>query len=362
MISVNVERRVGGFVLRAAFEAEARVTALFGRSGSGKTTLVNMIAGIARPDSGRIVVDGVTLFDSARGVDVPAEKRRIGYVFQEGRLFPHLTVRRNLLYGHALAPPHERYIDLDQVVPLLGIQDLLERRPGDLSGGEKQRVAIGRALLASPRVLLLDEPLASLDAHRRQEVLAYIEIMRDEFGIPIVYVSHSAEEVVRLADAVVLMAEGGVVASGAVEQIMGRSDLKAAGGAFEGGAVIEARVTAQDVEYDLATLEFNGGTLAVTGLDALIGETVRVRIPARDVAIALDPPSRTSVQNVLRGEIGSVSSAGDGVADLTIRVGGVLLRSRITRRSAERLAIAPGLKVYALIKAVSFERGRAERP
>ena len=356
MLKVDVQHRMGGLDLDATFETDARVTALFGRSGAGKTSVVNMIAGLLRPDRGRIEIEGQILFDGAGGIDVPAEKRRVGYVFQEGRLFPHLTVRRNLLYGHALAPVAERYIELDQIVALLGLDDLLERRPGDLSGGEKQRVAIGRALLSSPRVLLLDEPLASLDAHRREEVLRYIELMRDEVRIPVIYVSHVVEEVVRLADTVVLMAAGKAVAVGDVEEVMGRPDLRPAGGVFEGGAVIDARVAAQDMQYDLATLAFDGGTLTVTNLDALVGEPVRVRIRARDVSIALELPRRISIQNVLRGKIAAIGDQRNGIVDVSISVGGVMLRSRVTRRAADHLALAPGLDVYALIKAVSLDR------
>jgi len=272
-------------------------------------------------------------------------------------------VRRNLLYGHALAPAGERYIELDHIVTLLGLADLLERRPGDLSGGEKQRVAIGRALLASPRVLLLDEPLASLDAHRRDEVLRYIELMRDDVRVPIVYVSHSVEEVLRLADTVVLMSAGKAVAVGDVEEVMGRTDLRTGAGVFEGGTVLDARVVGQDMQYDLATLAFDGGTLTVTNLDALVGEPVRVRIRARDVSIALEAPSRISIQNVLRGTIAAIGAErGGGVADVLIAIGTVTLRSRVTRRAVEQLGLAPGLDVYAMIKAVSLDRhgvGRA---
>lgn len=362
MLRVDVERRTDGFDLRVAFEADARVIALFGRSGAGKTSLVNLIAGLARPDRGRIEIDGQVLFDSERGVDVPAEQRRIGYVFQEGRLFPHLTVRRNLMYGHNLVPQGERYVDLGRIVKLLGLGDLLERRPGDLSGGEKQRVAIGRALLASPRVLLLDEPLASLDAHRRNEILKYLELLRDEVRIPVVYVSHSVEEVVRLASTVVLIAAGKVVASGEVEEIMGRPDLRATAGVFEGGTVIDAKVTGQDIQYDLATLAFDGGTLTVTNLDALVGEPVRVRIRARDVSIALERPSRISIQNVLDAKVTAIGAAAGGVVDVSLSVGTALLRSRVTVRAVEQLALVPGLEVYALIKAVSLDRhGAAAR-
>lgn len=359
MLRVDVQRRVGSLDLAASFEAEAHVTALFGRSGAGKTSVVNMIAGLLRPDRGHIEIEGQVLFDSAGGIDIPAEKRRVGYVFQEGRLFPHLTVRRNLLYGQALVPAAERYIELDRIVPLLGLEDLLERRPGDLSGGEKQRVAIGRALLSNPRLLLLDEPLASLDARRREEILRYLELLRDEVQIPVVYVSHAVEEVVRLADTVVLMAAGSVVAVGDVEDVMGRPDLRPAAGVFEGGAVIDARVAAHDMQYDLATLAFDGGTLAVTNLDALVGEPVRVRVRARDVSIALVPPERISIQNVLHGNITGISPERGGVVDVSISIGSVMLRSRVTRRAVDQLALAPGLPVYALIKAVSLDRRQA---
>jgi len=190
-LSIDIERQLGNFQLRAKFDSAAGITALFGRSGSGKSTLVNVIAGLLRPDRGRVEINGELLFDSESGVDIPTSKRRIGYVFQEGRLFPHLTVRQNLVYGRFFTPAHERYVGLDQVIELLGLEHLLERWPAALSGGEKQRVAIGRALLASPRVLLMDEPLASLDTHRKGEILQYIESLHSEVKIPIVYVSHA---------------------------------------------------------------------------------------------------------------------------------------------------------------------------
>src|SRR6266850_4834669 len=233
-LTVDIERHLGAFRLKAVFEAGDGVTALFGRSGAGKTSVVNAIAGILRPERGRITIEGEPVFDSGRGIDVPTPKRRVGYVFQEGRLFPHLSVRQNLNYAGLFSrgmPASE----FDRVVALLGLRDLLERRPGNLSGGEKQRVAIGRALLSDPRLLLLDEPLAALDAHRKSEILQYIELLRDEVKVPILYVSHAVEEVVRLADTVVLMSEGEVAASGAAEEIMGRPDLRLGTGAFEGG-------------------------------------------------------------------------------------------------------------------------------
>lgn len=360
-LSVAVEHEVGDFRLDAKFTCEGGVTALFGQSGAGKTTLVNAIAGLFRPRSGRIELEGKVLFDSARGIHLPAKDRRFGYVFQEGRLFPHLTVRQNLTFSRMFRRGSGAPGGLDHVVGLLGLSDLLNRRPGALSGGERQRVALGRALLSNPRALLLDEPLASLDGHRKDEVMRYIELMRDEIRIPVVYVSHAVEEVVRLADTVVLMSSGRVIAVGEVEEVMGRPDLRAAAGTFEGGAVIDAKVAAHDMQYELATLAFEGGSLTVTNIDALVGEPVRVRIRARDVSIALEMPQRVSIQNILRGRIATIDTGNNGIVNVSIAIGAATLRSRITRRATEQLQLRPGLEVYAMIKAVSLDRHGAGR-
>jgi len=355
-LRVEVERKLGAFRLQASFAAEVGVTALFGRSGSGKSSLVNVIAGLLKPDRGRVEVEGRVLFDRERGIDVPTARRRIGYVFQEGRLFPHLSVRQNLLYGRFFIGANEQYIQFDQVVELLGLAHLLERRPAALSGGEKQRVAIGRALLASPQVLLMDEPLASLDEYRKAEILQYIERLRDEVKIPIIYVSHAIEEVVRLADTMVLMSEGAVRAVGRPEEIMGRLDLRPMTGRYEAGAVIEARVSACDQKYDLTTLSFPGGELLVTNVSALIGESVRVRIRARDVSIALAPPAGISILNVLHGRIAEISAEQGPVADVRIQIGEASLLARITRRSLDQLRLEHDMEVYAMIKAISLDR------
>ena len=355
-LSVAISHAQGGFSLDAAFECGAGVTALFGRSGTGKTTLVNAIAGLIRPRQGRVVFDGETLFDSERSIHVRAGKRRFGYVFQEGRLFPHFTVRQNLTYSHWFDRALYSASGFAHVVELLGIGELLQRRPAQLSGGEKQRVAIGRALLAKPRLLLLDEPLASLDAERKHEILRYLRLLRDETRIPMVYVSHAVEEVLELADHVVLLASGRVVASGSVEEVMGRPDLRPAAGVFEGGAVIETHVIGVDVDDGLATLGFDGGTLTVGNFDAQAGERVRVRIRAREVSIALEPPQHISIQNILRGKIVAMDTPRGSSVTVAIAVGAATLRSRITLRSARQLALAPGMEVYALIKAISLDR------
>ncbi len=355
-LSVAIKHNQGGFGLDAAFECGTGVTALFGRSGAGKTTLINAIAGLARPHTGRIVFDGEVLFDSAQGIHVRAGRRRFGYVFQEGRLFPHLTVQQNLTYSHLFNRALHTAGDFTHVVELLGIGELLRRRPAQLSGGEKQRVAIGRALLARPRLLLLDEPLASLDAPRKTEILRYLRLLRDEMRIPMVYVSHVVEEVLELADQVVLLASGRVVAAGGVEEVMGRPDLRPATGVFEGGAVIETHVIGVDRDDGLATLGFDGGTLTVGNFDAQAGERVRVRIRAREVSIALEPPQHISIQNILRGTVTTIDEPRGSSVNVAIAVGAATLRSRITRRSARQLALAPGTEVYALIKAVSLDR------
>lgn len=220
MLEVEVRHRLGDFALDAMFSSGPGLVALFGKSGSGKTSIANVLAGLVRPDHARVTLDGVALVDTGRGVLVPRHKRRIGYVFQEARLLPHLTVRQNLLYGRFFAPPAEDGPTLEHVVDLLGIENLLGRSPVRLSGGEKQRVAIGRALLAKPRLLVMDEPLASLDEHRKQEILPYIERLRDESRVPIVYVSHSMAEVARLASTVVLLSNGRVAAVGPTADVM----------------------------------------------------------------------------------------------------------------------------------------------
>ncbi|MEK6630713.1 MAG: molybdenum ABC transporter ATP-binding protein, partial [Acidobacteriota bacterium] len=238
MIEVDVRAQLGAFSLDAAFHAPSRgVVALFGRSGAGKTTLINLLAGMLRPASGRISVDGTVFFDTAAKINVPVERRRIGFVFQDSRLFPHLTVESNLRYGLSRAPASDRRIAFQTVVDVLGIAHLLRRRPFSLSGGERQRVALGRALLAQPRLLLMDEPLASLDAPRKAEILPYIERLRDEFALPMVYVSHSLDEVIRLADHLLVISDGRIMASGALTDIVSRLDLQPMLGRFEAGAV-----------------------------------------------------------------------------------------------------------------------------
>jgi len=356
MLEVDVAVRRGAFRLEAAFRSDAPIVALFGRSGSGKSTIVEAIAGLVRPQSGRIVVGGRTLFDSAQGVDLTPEARRVGCVFQDALLFPHLSVRGNLAYGERLTPPSERFVDRERVLALLGLGALLERRPGTLSGGEKQRVALGRTLLASPRILLLDEPLAALDAPRKAEILGYIELLRDELRLPMVYVSHAIEEVTRLADRLVLVSDGRTLAEGDVAEVLSRADLKPYTGRFEAGAVIDARVARHDERWGLTVLAFDGGELVVANLDALPGEPVRARIRSRDVALALEEPRNASFQNVLEATVEEIGEEFGAIVDVQLRVGATPLSARLTRESCERLGLAPGKPVFALVKAIAIDR------
>lgn len=356
MIDVDIDQSVGGFRLRTRFAADGRIIGVFGRSGAGKTTLLNAVAGIIRPVRGHIRIDGETLFDHGAGVDLPIPDRHIGFVFQDNLLFPHLSVEANLLYGHRLRRRDEHFIEPRPVIELLGLGHLLGRRPGSLSGGEKQRVGLGRALLAQPRLLLLDEPLSSLDGPRRREIVSYVERLRDTFRVPMLYVSHSVPEIARLADTVVLLSDGECLATGPVEEVLGRMDLKPYTGRFEAGALIEASVCAHDAGDQLTKLEFPGGELVVPQLEAAPGDRVRVRIRARDVALALDRPANISTLNVLRARVMAIREETGPIVEVQMTVGASLLLARITQRSRRELGIHVGQDVHALIKAVTFDR------
>jgi molybdate transport system ATP-binding protein len=354
MIDIDIVQQLGAFRLDVRFSAEAPIVGLFGPSGSGKTSVINAIAGISTPADGHIRINGTDLYDSKASVNVAIEQRRVGYVFQDPLLFPHLSVEANLLYGHHRRQRTERFVEPPRVIELLGLGSLLQRKPRLLSGGEKQRVAIGRALLAQPRILLMDEPLAALDVARKAEILDYVERLRDEFHIPIVYVSHSAAEIARLADAVVVIEQGKCAAVGDAESILGRLELKQQIDRYEAASLLDAVVTAHDSRDQLTTLTFDGGELLVPTLDAALGERVRARVRARDVSIALTRPADISVLNILPGRVAAVAEASGAVVDIHIEVGGTNLIARITRRSAQHLGIRAGLEIYALIKAVSL--------
>ncbi len=355
MLDLKVTKQQGDFRIDISFVAPGiGVTALFGPSGAGKTSVVNMVAGLTRPDGGHIITGDRTLFDAAKRVYIPPEKRRIGYIFQDGRLFPHLSVKSNLTYGMRLTRPDERQIALDDVVDLLGLDHLLHRRPAKLSGGEKQRVAIGRAILTSPTLLLMDEPLASLDRSRKAEVLPFLSRLCSELSIPILYVSHALEEILNLADTMVVMDEGRVAASGAIEDLMNRRDLQRLIGADDVGAVIATTVNGH--LDGLTQLSFPGGRMEVPEVALPPGSRLRVHIAARSVSIALQEPLQTSVLNIFRGTVSDISEASCGLLDVQLDIGCPLI-ARITHRAARHLALSPGKQVFASVKSVAVSRG-----
>ena len=359
VLEVHFTAHAGRFPLEVAFTADAPVTGLFGRSGAGKSSIMNALAGLLTPDAGRIVCAGTVLFDSGTGINVPPEQRRIGYVFQDCLLFPHLSVERNLAYGMGRRQRSAPLITFDQAVDLLDLRPLLARSPSTLSGGETQRVAIARALLSDPRLLLLDEPLAALDANRRNEILHAIERLRDAVRLPIVFVSHSVGEVTRLADTMVIIAGGKVLATGGVEEVMNRLDLRPHTGRYEAGSVITCVVHAHDLAYDLTTLRFDGGELELPHVAAAIGERVRVRVRARDVTLAADRPSRISTRNVLHGTIAAITDETGPVLDVALDIGRTRLLARVTRRSRDELGLQVGGQAFALVKAISLDRRSA---
>lgn len=362
-LDIDIAHDIGGFALRAQFACAPGLTALFGRSGTGKTTLVNAIAGLLRPQRARISINGRLLSDTDSGIHVPPHQRRIGYVFQDARLFPHLSVRNNLLFGRFFARRPDN-IDFDHVVDLLGIPHLLQRRPGTLSGGEKQRVAIGRALLARPELLLMDEPLAALDGARKDEILPYLERLRDELRLPIVYVSHAIPEVTRLADTVVLLSEGRVQAVGSVEELTSRLDLFPLTGRYEAGAVLNATLIRHEEAWGLSLLQTQAGEILVPRLEGrALGSQLRIRIRARDVTLALSPPSDTSALNILHGTVVELKGSREGGPQVEVKLDcrGDMLLARVTRLSAERLALQPGQPVYAMIKTVALDGGSLGR-
>jgi molybdate transport system ATP-binding protein len=362
ILSVRAEATLGRFNLDAAFDCPAAgVIALFGPSGSGKTSLVEMLAGLSRPRHGRISVGDAVLFDSAQGIDLPPERRGLGYVFQDARLFPHLSVRRNLGYGMGRLPKTQRAAAFDRVVGLLGIEGVLDRLPHRLSGGEKQRVAIGRALLAAPRLLLMDEPLSSLDQARKDEILPFIARLRAELSLPIVYVTHSMEEILRLADWLAVMERGRVVACGAVEDVVSDPDLPQLVARRDAGTLLPAKVAGIDKTFGLMELRFAAGRLLVPGTDLPIGEPVRVRIRARDIMLSLGRPEGLSALNQFPAVVAELPPPSGPQVDVVLALDGaeppVMLRARVTAKSVEALGLRPGLPVHAVIKAVALDRG-----
>ncbi|WP_460123302.1 molybdenum ABC transporter ATP-binding protein [Pseudomonas sp. S2_C03] len=356
MIHTRLKLKYSGFALDVDVKLPGRgVTALFGHSGSGKTTCLRCIAGLERAEQGFVQVNDEVWQDSEKNLFVPPHKRAIGYVFQEASLFPHLSVRANLEFGLKRIPKPQRRVDLTHATQLLGISHLLDRHPQHLSGGERQRVGIARALLTSPQLLLMDEPLAALDAQRKNEILPYLQRLHDDLDIPVLYVSHSQDEVARLADHIVLLSEGKALASGPIGDTLARLDLPLAQG-DDAGVVIEGQVSAYDRDYQLLTLQLPNSELniRVAHTPMAVGQALRGKVQARDVSLSLHGNEPSSILNRLPVTVVSELGA-ENAAHVLIRLdaAGTPLLARITRYSRDQLNVHPGQQLWAQIKAVA---------
>lgn len=348
-----------GFRLDAAFDADlAGVTALFGPSGSGKSTLLRVVAGLERRARGHVVVGDEVWQDNARRRFVAPHRRGVGFVFQDSRLFPHMSVRANMLYGRRRAPKTvtaSPEVTVEHVVDILGLKPLLDRRASALSGGERQRVAIARAVLSRPRLLLMDEPLASLDAGRKEEILGLIHRLTGELAIPILYVTHAIEEVLRLASSVILIDGGKLLAHGALEDVTNRLDLRAYTGRLDAGSILRTTVRHHDRADGITRLAFAGGDILSPLIDLAEGAPLNIRIRSRDVALSLSAPADTSILNVLPAKV--VEIVEDSGPHVHVRLDvGAPLWARIMRKSIRDLDLKPGKPVFALIKAVAVDR------
>lgn len=356
---VSFRGTVGTFPLDVAFTFPMRgVTALFGPSGCGKTTILRCMAGLQHLP-GRFTIGRDIWQDSARRIFRAPHRRPVGYVLQEASLFPHLSVRGNLRFGMRRSGLSEsdHALHFDDIVRLLGIGHLLRRDTATLSGGERQRVAIGRALLSQPEILLMDEPLSALDSMTKDEILPYLETLHRTLRIPMVYVSHDISEVARLADRIVVLSNGRIIADGPVTKVWERLDLRPAIDRAEAGVILEVHVLRHDTAFRLTYLGHHGQELAIPMVERAPGETLRIRILARDVALAIERPSGISIRNILAGTIREIIEEPETAhAEVLIDIGDAIVRSSVTRASVAELKLAPGGAVFAMVKSIAFER------
>ena len=350
-IAVNIEKTVGDFQLNTEFYADIGITAIFGPSGAGKSTLVNLIAGLAKPDSGYIKILNEVIFESQQKINVPANKRGIGFVFQDARLFPHMKVESNLKYSNRFGRKGH-LSSFTEIVEVLNLAQILHRLPGNLSGGEKQRVAIGRALLSNPKILILDEPLTALDEGLKAEVIPYLEFVRDNFKIPILYISHSQSEVVRLSDRIVVLEKGRILEQGKTLQILSSFSVAKKLGLRDLSSFVEAKVS-KHASDGITELDFAGSKLFLPKIDAILGSKVYLRILAKDITLAIEKPKKISALNILQGKVDEVILGNGPGAIVGIEVGGHRLTTRITQRSLNAMNLKLGQTCFAFLKTVS---------
>ncbi|MCM1512712.1 MAG: molybdenum ABC transporter ATP-binding protein [Oxalobacter formigenes] len=354
VIRIRLEVRFPGYLLQVNQSLPGKgVTGIFGVSGSGKSTLLRAIAGLERPVNSRIVIGDEIWHDDEQGIFLPPYKRPLGFVFQDAALFPHLTVRKNLEYGLKRVPEAARCISLDYVADLLGLAPLMDRKPQTLSGGEKQRVGIARALATSPRILMMDEPLSSLDLPRKAEIIPYLNRLNAELSIPILYVSHDLDEISSLADHLILLEAGKIRASDKIEQLLTRLDLPLAH-RRDAAAIIQGTAIEREERFHLNTIAFGSGRLCLPGAPIPAGKPVRLRIHANDVSLALSPATDTSILNLIPARVVNLHENENGLVIVELDTGGARLLSRITARSAFILGISPGKTLYAQVKGIAI--------
>ncbi|GGK59329.1 molybdenum ABC transporter ATP-binding protein ModC [Amphritea balenae] len=352
MLTIQIKKQLGTLAIETDIHLpEQGITALFGRSGSGKTSLINLIAGLLTPDGGSITIGNNRVFDSKQKINRPPEQRHIGYVFQDARLFPHLKVITNLNYGNKEKDPDQFKI----ITRLLGIEPLLQRYPASLSGGEKQRVAIGRALLSNPSMLLMDEPLASLDTPRKAELMPYLEQLTTEVNIPILYVSHSLDEILRLADQLILIDQGKIIANGPLAEVWSSPQMTPWQAEQDASVVLEAKLSHQHPDYAMTALALdNNLSLWTTRIDATEKTPVRLRIYAKDVSLVKQPSEQSSIRNILSMTVDSIEYSDSGDTCLVnLQAGRIQIKSSITRWAADELGLAKGQTIFAQIKGMS---------
>ncbi len=351
MLDVNIAHRFPDFNLNVTFQSGAKVTALFGPSGAGKTTILNAVAGLFTPDSGRVSLDGSVVFDRDKDVNHPPHLRSVGYVFQSPRLFPHMTVLQNMMYGTTGKMPS------DDIAQVLGIDHLLSRRPKHLSGGEQQRVAIARAVLRNPKLLLMDEPLSSLDADRRAAILPYLNQLAQSRDLPVLMVTHDMGEVAQLADHLVVLRDGQVIQSGAVSDVLSDPAAVPDIGVRNAGAVVTAVVTKAPSEDGLTQITLGGQSLYFPNIQRGVGATVKVRVLAQDVILAKTKPADISALNILSVTLKKISAGHGPGAAIQLSVGDQTLLARVTKRSVQALKLEAGQNIYAIVKATAISRG-----